>query len=78
MALELTEEQIGVTMRYLVQKMLDEGVKINNPEQVLRWMILNPIPDQDTVATEAAVQEEAEKQRRIVLLTEELAKLEGQ
>ncbi len=77
MALDLTEEQIQVTLRYLVQKMLDEKVEISNPSHVLRWMVLNPIPNQETVATEAAVQEEAEKQRRIVLLTEELAKLEG-
>ncbi len=77
MAIKLTEEQIQVTQRYLVQKMLDEKVQINNPEQVLRWMILNPIPDHETVAKEATEQQKKEKQRRIELLTEELAKLEG-
>ena len=78
MTIELTEEQIQVTLRYLVQRMRDDEVQINNPEQVLRWMILNPIPDHETVAKEATVQEEKEKQRRIVLLTDELAKLEGE
>ena len=77
MALDLTEEQIQVTMRYLVNKMVEEGVKINNPEQVLRYMILNPLPDHETVATEFTEQQEAEKAKRIVLLTEELARLEG-
>jgi hypothetical protein len=40
-------------------------------------MILNPLPDHKEVAAEDAVEMEKEKQRRIVLLTEELAKLEG-
>jgi hypothetical protein len=73
----LTEEQIMVTMRFIVNKMRDEGVAINNPEQVLRWMILNPLPDHKTVATEAAEQETKEKAKRIALLTEELKRLEG-
>ena len=77
MAVKLTEEQIQVTLRYLVHTMKEDGVQINNPEQVLRWMILNPIPDHETVAKEATAQEEKERQRRITLLTEELAKLEG-
>ena len=77
MTIELTEDQIMVTMRYIVTKMRDEGVEINNPEQVLRYMILNPIPDADTVVTEFTKQQEAEKAKRIRLLTEELAKLEG-
>ena len=77
MAIELTEDQIMVTMRYIVTKMRDEGVQINNPEQVLRYMILNPLPDPETVVTEYTAQQEAEKEKRIRLLTEELAKLEG-
>jgi hypothetical protein len=77
MAIDLTEEQIMVTMRFIVNKMREEEVQINNPEQVLRYMILNPLPDHDTVAAEATKQEEAEKAKRIVLLTEELKRLEG-
>jgi hypothetical protein len=57
--------------------MRKEGVQINNPEQVLRWMILNPLPDHKTVATKAAAQETKEKAKRIALLAEELATLEG-
>ena len=77
MAIELTEDQIMVTMRYLVNKMLEEGVAINNPEQVLRWMILNPVPDPADVVKEFTVQQEKEKAKRIRILTEELAQLEG-
>ena len=77
MAIELTDDQIMVTMRYLVNKMLEEGVTIDNPEQVLRWMILNPVPDPADVVKEFTVQQEKEKAKRIRILTEELAKLEG-
>ena len=77
MALDLTEEQIMVTMRFIVNKMRDENIQLNNPEQVLRYMILNPLPDHETVASEDAAQQEAEKTKRIVLLTEELKRLEG-
>lgn len=77
MALDLTEEQIMVTMRFIVNKMRDEEVQINNPEQVLRYMILNPLPDHETVAAEDAAREVKEKAKRIALLTEELKRLEG-
>ena len=77
MAIELTEDQVMVTMRYLVTKMRDEGVAINNPEQVLKWMILNPVPDPADVVKEFTVQQEKEKAKRIRILTEELAQLEG-
>jgi hypothetical protein len=77
MSLKLTEEQIMVTMRFLVTKMRDEDINLNNPEQVLRYMILNPLPDHETVAAEDAAQMEKEKAKRIVLLTEELKRLEG-
>jgi hypothetical protein len=77
MALDLTEEQIQVTIRYVVSNMMKAGVAINNPEQVLRWMILNPLPDAETVSAEAAEQEAKEKAKRIELLTKELARLEG-
>ncbi len=77
MAIELTDDQIMVTMRYLVNKMLEEGVTIDNPEQVLRWMILNPVPDPADVVKEFTVQQEKEKAKRIRILTEELAQLEG-
>ena len=75
--IELTDEQIMVTMRYLVNRMQEEGVQVNNPEQVLRWMILNPIPDHKTVVREYTEREEREKAKRIVILTEELKRLEG-
>lgn len=77
MAIELTDDQIMVTMRFLVTKMQEEGVQINNPEQVLRWMILNPVPDPEDVVKEFTAQQEKEKAKRIRILTEELAKLEG-
>jgi hypothetical protein len=77
MALDLTEEQVQVAMRYVVNKMIEDGVQVTRPEQVLKWMILNPLPDHETVAREATEQEAAEKTKRIRLLTEELARLEG-
>jgi CO dehydrogenase nickel-insertion accessory protein CooC1 len=77
MSIELTEEQIMVTMRFIVNKMREEEIQINNPEQVLRYMILNPLPDHDTVASEDVKQQEREKAKRIALLTEELERLEG-
>lgn len=75
--IDLTEEQIQLAMRYVVNKMIEEGVQVTRPEQVIRWLILNPLPDNETVAREATEQEEAEKAKRVRLLTEELARLEG-
>ena len=77
MAIDLTEEQIMVTMRFIVNKMREEEIQINNPEQVLRYMILNPLPDAETVAAEDATKQATEKAKRIAALTKELARLEG-
>jgi hypothetical protein len=76
-SIEMTEEDIQVTMRFIATRMLEDGVQLNNPEQVLRWMILNPLPDAETVAAEEATTREAEKAKRIAALTKELTRLEG-
>ena len=75
--LELTDEEIEVTMRWMVTKMMEAGITLTNPEQVLRWVILNPIPDAATVTEEYEAAEVIEKQRRIAVLTKELKRLEG-
>ena len=75
--LELTEEQIQLMMRYLVDKMVEAGVRVHSSPEVLRYMILHPLPDAETVARETTKREAKEKTKRIRLLTEELARLEG-
>ena len=75
--IELTEEQMEVTVRYIVGKMRDANVNPGSVMEVVKFMILNPLPSHTEVARADAEATEKEKQRRIVLLTEELAKLEG-
>jgi hypothetical protein len=75
--IELTDEQMEVTLRYIVAKMQEAKINPSNPMEIVKFMILNPLPDHTEVAREDAEATEKERQRRIVLLTEELAKLEG-
>ncbi len=78
MAIELTKEQLDITLRFIVMKMREAKVNIGNPGEVMRYMILNPIPDHEDVVREHDEEMEKERKRRIVILTEELEKLEGQ
>lgn len=76
--MELTDEQIDTTMRYLGGKMIEAKIDVGNPYEVIKFMILNPLPDHMEVVAELRVSEEAAKKRKIALLHEELAKLEGE
>ena len=75
--MKLTDEQIDTTMRYLGGKMIEAQIDVGNPYEVIKFMILNPLPDHMEVISELRVSEEAAKKRKIALLYEELAKLEG-
>ena len=75
---ELTDEEIDTTMRYLGGKMIEAKINVGDPYQVIKFMILNPLPDHMAVVSELRVSEEAAKKRKIKLLHEELAKLEGE
>lgn len=77
MAIELTDEQLQVTFRYVGRKMMEDKVSMGNTGEVIKWMILNPLPTREELEAETAVEDEKEKQRRIQLLTEELKRLEG-
>lgn len=76
--MELTNEQIETTMRYLGGKMIEAQIDVRNPYEVIKFMILNPLPDHMEVISELKVSDEAAKKRKIALLHEELAKLEGE
>ncbi len=76
--MELTDEEINTTMRYLGGKMIEAQIDVGNPYQVIKFMILNPLPDHMVVVAELRVSEEAAKKRKIKLLHEELSKLEGE
>ena len=76
--MELTDEEINTTMRYLGGKMIEAQIDVGDPYQVIKFMILNPLPDHMVVVAELRVSEEAAKKRKIKLLHEELAKLEGE
>ncbi len=76
--MELTDEEINTTMRYLGGKMIEAKIDVGDPYQVIKFMILNPLPDHMEVIAELRVSEEAAKKRKIKLLHEELAKLEGE
>ena len=76
--MELTDEEINTTMKYLGGKMIEAKIDVGDPYQVIKFMILNPLPDHMEVIAELRVSEEAAKKRKIVLLHEELAKLEGE
>ena len=76
--MELTDEEIDTTMRYLGGKMIEAKINVGDPYQVIKFMILNPLPDHMAVVSELRVSEEAAKKRKIKLLHEELAKLEGE
>lgn len=78
MARQITEEELETTIRYLGTKMRDAKINPRNPYEVIRFMLLNPLPDHVAVVAELKAKEEEEKVRRIALLHEELAKLEGE
>lgn len=76
--MELTDEEIDTTMRYIGGKMIEAQIDVGDPYQVIKFMILNPLPDHMEVIAELRVSEEAAKKRKIKLLHEELSKLEGE
>ena len=75
---ELTDEEIDTTMRFLGGKMIEARIDVRNPYEVIKFMILNPLPDHMAVISELKVSDEAAKRRKIALLHEELSKLEGE
>lgn len=77
MGIELTEEQLAVVFRYVARKMEEDNVPRSNTGEVVKWMILNPLPDLDELEADTKREDEIEKQRRIEILTKELARLEG-
>ena len=76
--MELTDEQIDTTMRYLGGKMIEAKIDVQNPYEVIKFMILNPLPDHMEVISELRVSDEAAKERKIALLHEALSKMEGE
>ena len=73
----MTEENIQRAMEYVARKMLSESIDIRDPGVVVRWMIENPLPTKAEYEAEMAVLHEEEKAARIVVLQEELNKLQG-
>lgn len=72
-----TDEQLDAIYRYIAKRFREQKIDARDPANVIKWMLENPLPSAEEVTTEAAAEEAAEKQRRIVALTEELEKLEG-
>ncbi len=77
MTIEFTEEEMSIALRYIGIKMKEDRVNMGSPAEVVKWMLRNPLPDAKDVAREYNAAEERERKRRIVILTEELEKLEG-
>ena len=75
---KLTDDQFQLVLKYLGKKMKEEGIQVGNPTAVVRWILENPLPKLSDVKTEVEAEDAAEKERRIALLTEELAQLEGE
>jgi len=73
MADTLTDEQLDTAMRYLAKKMIEERIDVRNPHEVVKFMLLNPLPDHMEVIAELNMKDETEKVRRIALLHKELA-----
>lgn len=74
---KLTDEQLAPIYRYCATKFQEQKIDARNPMEVIKWMVENPLPTPEEVRAEHEVEDEAEKQRRIIALTEELEKLEG-
>ena len=74
----LTELQIEKATDYVTRKMLEDGVNVTDPGAVMRWMIVNPLPTKAEYQAQLAVWEEEEKAARIVVLQEELDRLQGE
>ena len=72
-----TDEELAPIYRYISRRFIEEKVDARNPVEVIKWMLENPLPTPESLATETAREDEEEKQRRIAVLTEELDKLEG-
>jgi hypothetical protein len=68
---------MNTALRYIAIKMREDKVNMGSPGEVVKWMLRNPLPDPKDVAREYDEEVEKERKRRIVILTEELERLEG-
>ncbi|MCW4026216.1 MAG: hypothetical protein NWE76_01870 [Candidatus Bathyarchaeota archaeon] len=74
----MTDEELEPIYRYISRKFREQQLDARNPTVVIKWMLENPLPSPEEVVEEIKQQEEAEKQRRIAVLREELERLEGE
>lgn len=73
----LTEREIGIATNYLIRQMTADAVDFRDVGQVIRYLILNPLPSKEVYEAAEVAEEEAQKQRQIVALRDQLTKLEG-
>ncbi len=73
----LTEIQVERAVNYLLRHMIEDKVDLQRLDQVLKYVVLNPLPSRATYEAEELSKEEAEKQRHIAALKDQLSKLEG-
>ena len=73
----LTETQLEKAMRFVARQMIAANVNINDVGEVVKWMILNPLPTKEEYEALVLQQDEAEKQLRITALQAELDRLNG-
>lgn len=71
----LTDEQLEKAMRFVARQMIAATVNIHDVGEVVKWMILNPLPTKEEYEALVLQQDEAEKQLRITALQDELDRL---
>jgi hypothetical protein len=70
----MTDEEFTKARLFIIRGAHAVGVDVADPDKVIRWLAENPLPEDFEDLTD--VQNEEEKQERIIRLRSELTKLE--
>ncbi len=73
----LTEIEQERAANYLVRTMVANNVNVQDPVEIIKWVVSNPLPSKAVWEAAELSDEDEAKQRHIAALRTELTKLEG-